>query len=506
MLALLILLELTGRLSLVAALLAVPRSSHVAAAIAGGAALAALARSIVKGDLVARETARAWREVTRGVQQTDLATLQARRDDAQHVSMLIDSVREVTTYRATAIAELASDVVALAAVTVYALVKLPVYWAVVIAGALAVGGLWVRMSRRAQRRAQEDAFGAFGHVARDAEALVEAGLELRAHAAEPRHAERLLGAVSRMADAERRSYRWTAASAALPTALALALVVTPAGVLHELAASVGWLDLGVVGATGLGLAAAVVRGVDAVARSSVYRALFARVTHAPARGSKPGRDRGGVRSIEFDGLSVARGNGARTTPGALTARLVGGGLALEGENGAGKTTALLALLGFVEPTSGAVRVNDEPLGDDAEWLRSRAAFLPQRSFVAPSESLAFHASLAGVDDLDLLRAACARVDLTGVLAAGGFERPMGSLSGGERQRFFLARALARSADVLVLDEPEAGLDGAHREQLRGILEHEAAARLVLLVAHDESVIPEGFARIQCLAAGAIERA
>ena len=94
----------------------------------------------------------------------------------------------------------------------------------------------------------------------------------------------------------------------------------------------------------------------------------------------------------------------------------------------------------------------------------------------------------------------------GILASGGFERPMGSLSGGERQRFFLARALAREADVLILDEPEAGLDAGHREQLRHILTEEASARLVLLVAHDESVIPEGFARIQCHASGAPGRA
>lgn len=504
MLALLILLELTGRLSLVAALLAVPRSSHAAAAIAGGAALAALARSLVKGNVVARETERAWREVAGGVQRTDLATLQARRDDAHHVSMLIDSVREVTTYRATAIAELVSDVIALAAVTVYALVKLPVYWAAVMAGGLVVGGLWVRASRRAQHRAQRDAFAAFGLVARDAEALVEAGLELRAHAAEARHAERLLGAVGRMAAAERRSYRWTAASAALPTALALGLVLTPGELIQELARSVGWLDLGVVGATGLGLSVAVVRGVDAIARSSVHRALFARV----AQGGRPhvvaAADGPAIESVSFDGLSVTRGEGTRATPDGLSAQLATcGGLALQGENGVGKTSALLALLGFVEPTSGCIRANGAAVvGDHFQWLRGRAAFLPQRSYVAPSESLAFHGQLGGVDDLEALAEACARVGLEGVLSSGGFDRPMGSLSGGERQRFFLARALARRADLLILDEPEASLDASHRDQLREILAQEATARLVLLVAHDESVIPDAYTRIQCVASGA----
>lgn len=503
MLALLILLELTGRLSLVAALLAVPRSSHAAAAIACAAALAALARSLVKGNVVARETERAWRELAVGVQGTDLPTLMARRNDAQHVAMLVDSAREVSSFRATGIAELASDVIALTAVSVYALVKLPVYWAAVMAGALVVGGLWVRASRRAQHRAQQEAFGAFGLVARDAEALVEAGLELRAHAAESRHADRLLATVARMADAERRSYRWTAASAALPTALALGLVLTPAELLTELAASVGWLDLGVVGATGLGLAVAVVRGVDAIARSSVHRELFARIASAGRRPGTPAVDRGTLASVGFDALSVARGEAGRSTPDQLTVQLARGGLALQGDNGVGKTTAVLALLGFVAPASGVVLANGAPVaGDDFEWLRSRAAFLPQRSYVAPAESLAFHASLAGVDDLVALERACRRVGLDGVLSTGGFDRTLGSLSGGERQRFFLARALARQAEILILDEPEASLDAGHRVQLREILGEEAAARLVLLVAHDESVIPEGFTRIQCVASGA----
>ncbi|MFO0613069.1 MAG: ABC transporter ATP-binding protein/permease [Polyangiaceae bacterium] len=502
MLALLILLELTGRLSLIAALLAVPRSSQIAAAIAGAAALASVLRALLKGAVVARETERAWREVAVGIQHTELATLLARRADAQHVSMLVDSVREVSSFRATAISELAADAVALSAVVVFGVVTLPLYWAAAIGAGLVAAAVWMRASRRAQRRVQQIAFEEFARVARDAEALVEAGLELRAHAAERAHLDRMLSSVARMADAERRSYRLSAASAALPSALALGLVLTPKDLLHELAQQVGWMDLGVVGATGLGLAVAVARGVDGVARSSVHRALFDRVTREGTTPRPPAPDHGALERVAFVGVSVVRAGASLATPARLTFELASGGVVLAGENGVGKTSAILALLGFLSPTEGGVVANGVRLGAaDFEWLRSRVAFLPQRSFVAPSETLAFHAGLAGVTELDALVHACDRVGLGAVLGRAGFESPMGSLSGGERQRFLIARALARRADLLVLDEPEAGLDASQREKLRAILAEEARERRVLLVAHDENVIPEGFTRIQCSNAG-----
>jgi manganese/zinc/iron transport system ATP- binding protein len=497
-LALLILLELTGRLSLVAALLAVPRSSTVAAAIAGVSALTSLARALAKGSAVARETERAWRELARGIQRTDLFALAADKSDPHHVSMLVDSVREVAAFRSTAVAELVSDALALVAVGVFALVKLPVYASLIAAGALVIAAIWVRATRKAQHAAQRDAFEAFADVARDAEALVEGGLELRAHAAEETHLERLLAGAGRMAAAEKRAWRTSAASAALPSALAVALVIAPQAWLHELAERVGWLDVGVVGAMGLSLATSLARDVDAVARSTVLRGLFARFasTAAPTRSASSSEER--LRSIQFDGVSVLRGDAKRATPARLDLELEAGGLALTGDNGAGKSSAILALLGFVAPFEGAVRANGE-LVDEARfaWLRSRIGFVPQRSFVATSEPLSFHAALAGVADLVALDAQCRRVGLGYVLDRGGFEAPIGSLSGGERQLFFLARAFARNADLVVLDEPEAGLDAGHRASLARWLEEESRDRLVLVAAHDRGVVPASFSIVEC---------
>ncbi len=186
-------------------------------------------------------------------------------------------------------------------------------------------------------------------------------------------------------------------------------------------------------------------------------------------------------------------------PDGLDLKLDGGGIVLEGSNGSGKSSATLAALGLIARSGGEVLVNGRaPGASEWEGIRASVAYLPQRCFVAPSETLAWHATLVGVTDSERLRRACGRMGLSGRLDGDDpFTECLGRLSGGERQRFLIARALAREADWLVLDEPEVGLDTRGRELLREILREEATVRLVLLVAHDPSVAPPSFSRVAC---------
>jgi ABC-type Mn2+/Zn2+ transport system ATPase subunit len=74
--------------------------------------------------------------------------------------------------------------------------------------------------------------------------------------------------------------------------------------------------------------------------------------------------------------------------------------------------------------------------------------------------------------------------------------PMGELSGGEQRRVLLARALASDARLLLLDEPEAGLDEASRKRLHELLGRKASQKMVVIVAHHHSVVPETFQCVQ----------
>jgi len=162
---------------------------------------------------------------------------------------------------------------------------------------------------------------------------------------------------------------------------------------------------------------------------------------------------------------------------------------LLGPNGAGKTTLLKAFAGLL-PASG-VLVDGVALA--ALPTRRRAqmmAYLPQfhrAVFAYPVAEVVLmgrwpHRSIwRGYGPSDRLAAARA-MEMVGITALA--ERPYTQLSGGERQLVLLARALAQEAALLILDEPESGLDFGHRQRLTALLRQLAASgRTVLMSSH-----------------------
>lgn len=198
------------------------------------------------------------------------------------------------------------------------------------------------------------------------------------------------------------------------------------------------------------------------------RAEFADRSGARRRGSS----RPGV--IELRDLTVASRGGAAPDglhavfrPGAVTA--------LTGPNGCGKSTALQAILGLIEPTRGAVLADDLDIREiPAEQWWSRLAWLPQRPVLVPGtlrENLELlGATVAGSPRrgaarvLSELDAACAVTGFDAVLEGlpAGWDTVVGSggigLSLGQRQRLALTRVLAADRPILLLDEPTAHLD------------------------------------------------
>ena len=187
-----------------------------------------------------------------------------------------------------------------------------------------------------------------------------------------------------------------------------------------------------------------------------------------------------------------------------------------GPNGAGKTTALTIAATRMFPTLGAVEVLGESMGQvDLSELRPRIGFASS----ALLRDIPMHESAADVvvtgayavtgrwneeyHALDLERAHA----LIAQWGASGYaDRPFASLSEGERKRVLIARALMSDPELLLLDEPGAGLDLAGREELVALLGEFAAdpfSPTLVLVTHHLEEIPPGITHALLLAGGRV---
>lgn len=151
----------------------------------------------------------------------------------------------------------------------------------------------------------------------------------------------------------------------------------------------------------------------------------------------------------------------------LELALEGGTIGLVGANGAGKTTLLKILLGIIAPTVGSVRVFDIPVADRPLEVRARVGYMPEGDCLpedqTASDFVTYSAELAG------LPKKAARQRSSDVLTLVGLHeerfRPIGGFSTGMKQRAKLAQAIVHDPDLVLLDEPTAGLDPEGREEM-----------------------------------------
>jgi ABC-2 type transport system ATP-binding protein len=166
----------------------------------------------------------------------------------------------------------------------------------------------------------------------------------------------------------------------------------------------------------------------------------------------------------------------------LSLQVSGGVLGLLGPNGAGKTTLMQMIATITKPTSGRIVFGDDDAIRDPDALRRRLGYLPQDFGVYDNltaiEMLTYFAALKGVRSRDRVMEMLELVNLHTVA-----NRAVGGFSGGMRQRLGIAQALINDPDLVIVDEPTAGLDPEERVRFRNVLSDLGLGKLVILSTH-----------------------
>lgn len=182
-----------------------------------------------------------------------------------------------------------------------------------------------------------------------------------------------------------------------------------------------------------------------------------------------------------------------------------GVLGLLGPNGAGKTTLMSILATITRATQGRVLWNDTDLAENPDAIRAVLGYLPQDFGVYPNlNAVEFLEYLAAVKGLDAA-ASRRRIDelLNLVNLADVRKRPLGGYSGGMKQRIGIAQALLNDPQLLIVDEPTAGLDPEERVRFRNLLSELSGERIIILSTHIVSDVEATATGIALISSGTL---
>ena len=158
---------------------------------------------------------------------------------------------------------------------------------------------------------------------------------------------------------------------------------------------------------------------------------------------------------------------------------------LLGHNGAGKTTIMKMMTGYLEPTSGSIEVDQLQIDTDTRAIQARIGYLPENCPVWPEmtviDYLKYQAHLHGVEDVKIQPAVVDAVRRTSLKEKA--TSSIQTLSRGFRQRVGVAQAILHSPDIIILDEPTNGLDPTQILQMRELIRELAKTATVILSTH-----------------------
>jgi ABC-2 type transport system ATP-binding protein len=157
-----------------------------------------------------------------------------------------------------------------------------------------------------------------------------------------------------------------------------------------------------------------------------------------------------------------------------------------GPNGAGKTTSINLMCGLLRPDAGRVLIHGQAVHGGAPGVRARVGVCPQETILWEKltglEQLEFIGGLYGVPPRSARQRGGALLEALGL--SGKANQLAGKLSGGMKRRLNLALALVHDPEILVLDEPEAGLDPQSRVLVREYIRSLARRKTVILTTHN----------------------
>jgi ABC-2 type transport system ATP-binding protein len=160
-------------------------------------------------------------------------------------------------------------------------------------------------------------------------------------------------------------------------------------------------------------------------------------------------------------------------------------VAFLGPNGAGKSTTMKLLTGYLAPSAGRARIAGHDMARDRIAGAARLGYLPENGPLYPDMSprslLEFFADARGMIGAAKRTRIAEVIDLCGLADVIG--KPIGKLSKGYRQRVGLAQVLLHEPDVLILDEPTAGLDPNQIHEVREIIRQLGKQKTILLSTH-----------------------
>ena len=187
--------------------------------------------------------------------------------------------------------------------------------------------------------------------------------------------------------------------------------------------------------------------------------------------------------LSFDRLTKHYGN--KIAVDCVSATLEPGGYGLLGANGAGKTTLMRMLCAILESTSGEVLLDGQDVISMGADYRNVLGYLPQDFGYYPNytamEFLMYIAALKGIPKKIARQRAKQLLEEVGLSNVAN--KKVGTFSGGMKQRVGIAQALLNNPDILILDEPTAGLDPKERVRFRNLLSDYAGDKIVILSTH-----------------------